>query len=185
MKNYIQLMLSRASILFCILIFLDSCKLFRRKENSASTSSSNHKYPTNSNAKRSYNTKTINEIVSLARSYTGVPYRSGGKDANGMDCSGLLFCVYGQFGFTIPRISWQQSEIGKEVDMDELKVGDWVFFVTNKGGTSSINHAGIVTELRNPKEVYFIHASSSKGIREDNLISKYWMSCFAKATRPF
>ena len=66
-----------------------------------------------------------------------------------------------------------------------MRAGDWVFFITNKGGTSSINHAGIVTELKSPKEIYFIHASSSKGIREDNLISKYWMSCFAKAKRPF
>jgi probable lipoprotein NlpC len=185
MKNYIQIMLSRAFILFCIVVFLDSCKLFRRKENATSTSSNKYPSKTNSSVKRSYNTKTINEIVSLARSYTGVPYRSGGTDGNGMDCSGLLFCVYGQYGFSIPRISWQQSEIGKEVDMDELRAGDWVFFVTNKGGTGSINHAGIITELKNPKEVYFIHASSSKGIREDNLISKYWMSCFAKATRPF
>ncbi|MES2518701.1 MAG: C40 family peptidase [Bacteroidota bacterium] len=183
MKNNIYAMLSRAFLLFCIVIFLDSCKLFRRKENSNSSS----RYPTTSNtaARRIYNAKTINEIVSLARSYTGVPYRSGGTDGNGMDCSGLLFCVYGQYGFQIPRISWQQSEIGKEISIDELRSGDWVFFVTNKGGTSSINHAGIVTELKNPKEVYFIHASSSKGIREDNLISKYWMSCFAKATRPF
>ena len=182
MKNYIHTMLSRALILCGIVFFLDSCKLFRRKENISTTS---NKFPSNSSTKRSYNSKTINEIISLARSYTGVPYRSGGTDGNGMDCSGLLFCVYGQYGFSIPRISWQQSEIGKEVSLNELRAGDWVFFVTNKGGTSSINHAGIVTESKNPKEVYFIHASSSKGIREDNLISKYWMSCFAKATRPF
>ena len=178
--------LPRVMMLLLLLILVDSCRLFRRREYDNSTASSKvpHSSPTKIYTKN-YNSKTINEIVSLARSYTGVPYRSGGSDGNGMDCSGLLYCVYGQYGFKIPRISWQQSEVGKEISVDELRAGDWVFFVTNKGGTGSINHAGMITEFRNDKEVLFIHSSSSKGIKEDNLFSKYWMGCFAKATRPF
>ena len=174
----------RVLILFLLLFIMDSCRLFRRRESASSSTS----YPTNSPSKiysKTYNLRTINEVVSLARSYTGVPYRSGGTDGNGMDCSGLLFCVYSQIGFKIPRISWQQAEVGREISIDDLHAGDWVFFVTNKGGTASINHAGLVTEKRSDKEVIFIHASSSKGIKEDNLFSKYWMSCFAKASRPF
>ena len=174
----------RVLILFLLLFIMDSCRLFRRRESNSSSTS----YPTNSPSKtysKTYNSRTINEVVSLARSYTGVPYRSGGTDGNGMDCSGLLFCVYSQIGFKIPRISWQQAEVGREISIDDLHAGDWVFFVTNKGGTASINHAGLVTEKRSDKEVIFIHASSSKGIKEDNLFSKYWMACFAKASRPF
>jgi len=174
----------RVLTLFLLLLIMDSCRLFRRKEIASSSTS----YPTNSSSKtsvRAYNLRTINEIVSLARSYTGVPYRTGGTDSNGMDCSGLLFSVYSQIGYKIPRISWQQAEVGREVSIDELHAGDWVFFVTNKGGTGNINHAGLVTEKRSDKEVIFIHSSSSKGIKEDNLFSKYWMSCFAKASRPF
>ena len=174
----------RVLILFLLLLVMDSCRLFRRRESNSSSTS----YPTNSPSKtysKTYNSRTINEVVSLARSYTGVPYRSGGTDGNGMDCSGLLFCVYSQIGFKIPRISWQQAEVGHEISIDDLHAGDWVFFVTNKGGTASINHAGLVTEKRSDKEVIFIHASSSKGIKEDNLFSKYWMACFAKASRPF
>ena len=45
--------------------------------------------------------------------------------------------------------------------------------------------SGMITEIRGPKEIYFIHASSSKGVREDNLISTYWMGCYATARRPF
>ena len=178
--------LPRVLILLLLLIFMDSCRLFRRKEyDNSSASSKTRSSPASKSYSKTYNSKTIKEIVTLARSYTGVPYRSGGTDGNGMDCSGLLYCVYGEYGFKIPRISWQQSEIGREISVDELRTGDWVFFVTNKGGTGSINHAGMITEFRNEKEVLFIHASSSKGIKEDNLLSKYWMSCFAKATRPF
>jgi probable lipoprotein NlpC len=186
MKEIPSNTLTRVLILLLLLIFMDSCRLFRRRENdNSSVSTKTRTSPTSKSYSKTYNSKTINEIVTLARSYTGVPYRSGGTDGNGMDCSGLLYCVYGEYGFKIPRISWQQSEIGKEVSVDELRAGDWVFFVTNKGGTGSINHAGMITEFKNDKEVLFIHASSSKGIKEDNLFSKYWMSCFAKATRPF
>ncbi|MBC7408459.1 MAG: C40 family peptidase [Arcicella sp.] len=182
MKEISSYTLLRVMILLLLLAFLDSCRHFRRREND--NSSSSIKILSSKSYQRNYNSKTINEMVSLARSYTGVPYRLGGTDGNGMDCSGLLFCVYGQYGFKIPRISWQQSEVGKEIPIDELRAGDWVFFVTNKGGTSSINHAGMITEFKNDKELLFIHSSSSKGIKEDNLFSKYWMSCFAKATRP-
>lgn len=182
MKEISSNALLRVMILLLLLSFLDSCRLFRRRE--IDNSSVSTKIPSPKSYQRNYTSKTINEMVSLARSYTGVPYRLGGTDGNGMDCSGLLYCVYGQYGFKIPRISWQQSEVGKEISIDELRAGDWVFFVTNKGGTASINHAGMITEFKNDKEVLFIHSSSSKGIKEDNLFSKYWMSCFAKATRP-
>ena len=133
MKETAHNTLLRVLILLLLLIFMDSCRLFRRREYDNSSASS--KVPTPSNSKsysRTYNSKTINEIVSLARSYTGVPYRSGGTDGNGMDCSGLLYCVYGQNGFKIPRISWQQSEVGREISIDELRAGDWVFFVRIK-----------------------------------------------------
>jgi len=175
--------LSRVMILLLFLVLLDSCQLFRRR--SIHHTSVSIKTAPPKPYQPNYNLKTINEIVSLARSYTGVPYRLGGTDGKGMDCSGLLYCVYGQYGFKIPRISWQQSEVGKEVSVDELRAGDWVFFITKKGDTGSINHAGMITEFRSEKEVLFIHSSSSKGIKEDNLFSKYWMSCFVKATRPF
>jgi len=182
MKEISSNAILRIMIVLLLLTFLDSCRLFRRREND--NSSTSIKISPSKSYQRNYNSKIINEMVSLARSYVGVPYRLGGIDSNGMDCSGLLYCVYGQYGFKIPRVSWQQSEVGKEISIDELRPGDWVFFVTNKGGTSSINHTGIITEFKNDKEVLFIHASSSKGIKEDNLFSKYWMSCFAKAMRP-
>ena len=70
-------------------------------------------------------------------------------------------------------------------DVDQLRRGDLVFFVTDKGNVAEVNHSGMITEIRGPKEIYFIHASSSKGVREDNLITAYWMGCYATARRPF
>lgn len=99
-----------------------------------------------------------------------------------MDCSGLLFTSFKSVGIDLPRISWQQAEAGRQVRISDVKPGDLLFFVTNRKGQGAINHSGIVTEVRKD-QVLFIHASSSKGVREDNLYTDYWRSAFAKAVR--
>jgi probable lipoprotein NlpC len=131
------------------------------------------------------NTETP-KVVEIARTYAGTPYRSGGNDKNGIDCSGLICSVYSELGVKVPRISWQQSEFGSEVgSLNEIKVGDWVFFVPEAGKEGYVSHAGIVTDVRNNEEIIFIHASTSRGVREDNLFSTYFKGRFVKAMRPF
>ena len=128
----------------------------------------------------------IPKVVEVARTYSGTPYRSGGNDKNGIDCSGLICSVYSEIGVKVPRISWQQSEFGSEVaSLEEIKPGDWVFFVPEAGKEGYVSHAGIVTDVRNQSEIIFIHASTSRGVREDNLFSTYFKGRFVKAMRPF
>ncbi|WP_247232193.1 C40 family peptidase [Telluribacter sp. SYSU D00476] len=130
--------------------------------------------------------KRVHEVVKVARTYTGTPYRSGGNDKRGIDCSGLICSVYSQVGFKVPRVSWQQSEFGKEiVRVEDIRPGDWLFFVPDAGKEGYVSHAGIVTEVRGRQEVIFIHASTSRGVREDNLYSNYFKNRFVKAMRPF
>lgn len=130
--------------------------------------------------------KEIPQVVEVARTYSGTPYRSGGNDKNGIDCSGLICSVYSEIGVKVPRISWQQSEFGTEVgSIEEIKAGDWLFFVPEAGKEGYVSHAGIVTDVRNPGEIFFIHASTSRGVREDNLFSTYFKGRFVKAMRPF
>ncbi|WP_019940317.1 C40 family peptidase [Dyadobacter beijingensis] len=132
------------------------------------------------------NTGNVPEVVQIARTYTGTPYRSGGNDKQGIDCSGLICQVYSEMGVKVPRISWQQSEFGQEVgSVAEIKPGDWLFFVPEAGKEGYVSHAGIVTDVRSREEIIFIHASTSKGVREDNLFSTYFKGRFVKAMRPF
>jgi len=130
--------------------------------------------------------KEIPQVVEVARTYSGTPYRSGGNDKNGIDCSGLICSVYSEIGIKVPRISWQQSEFGTEVgSIEEIRAGDWLFFVPEAGKEGYVSHAGIVTDVRNQDEIFFIHASTSRGVREDNLFSTYFKGRFVKAMRPF
>lgn len=127
----------------------------------------------------------VSNLVATARSYLDSPYATGGNTSVGLDCSGFLCACFRQVGVSLPRISRQQAEAGEAVRATDLQPGDLVFFATaSKNNPSApINHVGLVTEVRGSGEVYFIHASSSRGVREDNLFSAYWQAAYVRARR--
>ncbi len=126
----------------------------------------------------------IHKAISTARTYTGTPYRYGGTTKRGMDCSGLLCVSYQSAGLQLPRTSDAQSKMGRQVRLGELKPGDLVFFAAKKG-RRKITHVGMVTVIKNSKDIQFIHSSSKLGVVENNLLSSYYKSIFVKARRPF
>ena len=169
-------------ILYCafILSVLSSCAVF--KKNDAGSSGSKKLLEKPNGPYRNY----VPKIVQAARVYTGTPYRSGGNDRNGLDCSGLIYTTYANVGLKVPRISWQQAEFGREIERTEnIQPGDWIFYVPDAGKAGYISHIGIVTTVKNKRDITFIHASSSRGVREDNLFSAYFKNRFVKAVRPF
>jgi cell wall-associated NlpC family hydrolase len=109
-------------------------------------------------------------------SLRGAPYRSGGVDPKGFDCSGFVAYVYQQHGVAMPREVREQFRIGKTVDRGRLKPGDLVFFSTVAPGAS---HVGIVIGGDQ-----FIHAPSERGVvRVENLSSQYWSTRYIGAKR--
>ncbi|CAM4326045.1 NlpC/P60 family protein [Cytophagaceae bacterium 50C-KIRBA] len=130
-----------------------------------------------------YSIREVDQLIQSGLSYRGIPYRTGGVDRKGMDCSGLLFRIYTDQHFQIPRLSKDQAQFGLPISIQEAQVGDWIFFATSQ--TKVINHSGIISQIKSANEVYFLHASTSKGVREDNLYTKYWLGSFVKIIRPF
>ncbi len=129
-------------------------------------------------------TRQAAELIRVARTYTGTPYRSGGTTRLGMDCSGLISTTFQEAGYDLPRTSGDQSTFGADVPTAQVRPGDLLFFATDGNGSRRVSHVGMVTEVRGPQQVQFIHSSSSLGVKEDNLYIPYWQRCFLKASRP-
>jgi cell wall-associated NlpC family hydrolase len=114
-------------------------------------------------------------LVGTALSLRGAPYRSGGADPRGFDCSGFVSYVYGQHGVAVPRTVAEQFAWGRQVQPDAIAPGDLVFFDTS-GGAS---HVGLAIGGDQ-----FVHAPNSRGeVRVERLSSSYWQPRFVGARR--
>lgn len=133
-----------------------------------------------SNKLNTYQLK-IDGLLKNARSYYGVPYRTGGTTKSGMDCSGFVQTAFKAIGINLPRVSRDQAKVGTTVSPKQLKPGDLVFFATGTPGR--VNHVGMVTNASDPNNVKFIHASSSRGVMETTLGIRYWQKAYMHAKR--
>ena len=75
----------------------------------------------------------------------------GGKSPFGIDCSGLVQCVYQLHGVQLPRDAHQQATHGQTLGfIDESEPGDLAFFDDDEG---KIIHVGLLLENN-----YILHA---------------------------
>lgn len=115
-------------------------------------------------------------LVGTALALRGTPYRNGGSDPSGFDCSGFVQWVFAQNGVALPREVRDQYRVGLSVDERDLLPGDLVFFSTTDPGAS---HVAIVIGGDQ-----FIHAPSSTGVvRVERLSSSYWSPRYLGARR--
>jgi cell wall-associated NlpC family hydrolase len=116
------------------------------------------------------------EVSGTALDFRGTPYRNGGADPAGFDCSGFVWYVFAQHGLALPRTVQDQYRVGDNVPIVDLRPGDLVFFSTTVPGPS---HVGIVIGGDS-----FVHAPSSTGVvRVERLSAPYWSSRFLGARR--
>ena len=75
------------------------------------------------------NGATGQDIIDFACQFIGNKYVYGGNDIyNGIDCSAYVRYVYAQFGYSLPRTSWEQRSVGIEVSYADAKPGDIICY---------------------------------------------------------
>ena len=105
--------------------------------------------------------------LATALDLRGVPYKIGGSDPSGFDCSGLVQYVFARQGIALPRDVRRQYQVGYEIDAGNLRPGDLLFFNTESDGAS---HVAIALDGES-----FVHAPNSRGVvRVERLSSSYW-----------
>jgi cell wall-associated NlpC family hydrolase len=115
-------------------------------------------------------------LVGTALALRGTPYRNGGTDPSGFDCSGFTQYVFSQYGLSLPREVREQYRVGKTIKAEDLAPGDILFFTTTDPGPS---HVAIAIGGDQ-----FVHAPSSTGVvRVELLSSSYWSPRYLGARR--
>ncbi len=100
------------------------------------------------------------DLLSELSLYQGTPYREGGNDLSGIDCSGLARAVYGVLGVDLHRRVIDQYGQGVPVSRRDIGTGDLLFF--GRGGTPT--HVGIAISGSQ-----MTHSSSSRGVVVDDI----------------
>ncbi len=85
------------------------------------------------------------KIAKYGCQYIGNPYVYGGTSlTNGADCSGFTYRIYSDFGYSIPRTSYQQRSAGASVSYENAQPGDLICYDGHVGlyiGGGYIVHA--------------------------------------------
>ena len=118
------------------------------------------------------------DMASTALNQLGIKYKFGGNlPSTGFDCSGLVkYAAEKSLGLKLPRRSAEIASMGKQVNRNELQVGDLVFFNTMG---RKYSHVGIY--LGNHE---FVHAPREGSVvRIENMQVAYWSKRYNGARR--
>ncbi|MBV5320991.1 MAG: C40 family peptidase [Sulfuricurvum sp.] len=116
------------------------------------------------------------KVLTRAKEFLGTPYGFGDKDGDRTDCSGFTQQVYKSFGVSLPHSATEQALLGENVSLNDLQIGDLMFYRTYKSDPSHVAiYAG------NGK---IIHASyAARKVQYDSIEKGYYRDRFMYARR--
>ena len=126
------------------------------------------------------------DCIKFAETLEGVKYTYGGASIEkGFDCSGFVWYVFNHFNIKVPRTSESFTNAGKEVAIEDSKMGDIILFTGSDVKSVTVGHMGFITSNEKGR-ITFIHASSGVGKRiMKSQMSAYFVMRFVKVIRVF
>jgi cell wall-associated NlpC family hydrolase len=121
---------------------------------------------------------SVEGTLDRALDFIGIRYKRGGSSPEtGFDCSGFVRYVYNEtLGLVLPHNAKAISQSGENVDKNELKPGDLVFFNTMR---RTFSHVGIYLG-----DNLFVHAPRSGArVRIEDMTDRYWSRRYNGARR--
>ncbi|WP_434687449.1 NlpC/P60 family protein [Pseudanabaena minima] len=81
------------------------------------------------------------DVITFIRQAMATPneYLWGGTVAPNYDCSGLMQAAFASVGILIPRDAYQQEAFAEAVTLEDIQIGDLIFF----GNVTKATHVGI------------------------------------------
>lgn len=117
-----------------------------------------------------------NKLYSFVLDWYGTPYKYGGCQRSGVDCSCFTVMLCEKvYGTSLPRRAEDIFKSCDHFDLRDAQEGDLVFF---RIGGKKISHVGVY--LRNK---WFVHASTSRGVIMNSLDEAYYKKYFFCAGR--
>ncbi|QHW29601.1 copper amine oxidase [Paenibacillus rhizovicinus] len=124
--------------------------------------------------------KQANELIAFGSTFFGTHYEFGAdpSQTDTFDCSSFVKHVFGEvLGIDLPRVSYDQAKVGREVTIAELRKGDLLFF-SARG--LDIGHVGIYAG-----DGKILHTYSDKlGVHIEDFDGQ-WKDRFVTARRVF
>jgi murein DD-endopeptidase / murein LD-carboxypeptidase len=173
-------------IVFLFLFFFCGCK---QKEKQIGSAKSGSKTSVSKNKPASSKTKTgsgselqqklgvsnkeikENELYSFINNWYGTPYKYGGCQKTGVDCSCFVNLVYDKvYHKKIARTASDMFKECDEINIEDAAQGDLLFF---KIQGKLISHVGIFVRKK-----LFVHASTSQGVIINSLDEAYYKKYF-------
>ena len=106
---------------------------------------------------------SINNLSYAVSKWSGIKYSFGGKNSNGIDCSGFTKNVFQELGINIPHGTIRQYQESQKINKEDIKPGDLLFLKGTQNRTGP-THVGIaVSGLKPDGTVEVAAAQRSRG----------------------
>ncbi len=116
------------------------------------------------------------KLYAFIDEWYGTPYKYGGKNKTGIDCSNFTSTLYSSiYNKSISGSSSSIFEKCSTISKSNMEEGDFVFF---KIDGNKVSHIGVY--LQNNK---FVHATAKKGVMIDDLDEPYYKKYYFKSGR--